>query len=205
MSTTTLFEAHARFAAALDELRRKHVAQFDQWLKTGLTQDRTDSHSDARERIATTRKLFADEFLDQRAPAIIRSFNPNAEYSILEALRAYDAKPEVLPQRAAAAPSLRWQASLWRTVLAAAFGAVVGVIILALQPIPEVPTPPPTVTQPTQPTQPTTQEPAPQQAGVQPPTATATQAPTETTPQPQPPASLITLKREDLVKLLLAA
>jgi hypothetical protein len=200
MSTTTLFEAHARFAAALDELRRKYVAQYDQWLKTALADERTDNQREARERIATTRKLFADEFLDQRAPAIIRSFNPNAEHSILEALRAYDAKPEVLPQRAATAPSLRWQASLWRTVLAAAFGAVVGVIILALQPVPEAPTPPPTVTQPTQPTTPTGQ-----QLNVQGPAVPAAQAPTETTPQPQPPASLITLKREDLVKLLLAA
>src|SRR5262249_50471040 len=138
--------------AALDDLRRKYIADFDQWLRTALAGGIGDAQKAARDRIATARKLFADEFLDQRAPAIIRSFNPNAEHDILQALRTYDAKPEAAPQPAATAVGPRWQASLWRTVLAAAFGAVVGVIILALQPVHEVPTPPATVTLPAPPT-----------------------------------------------------
>jgi len=31
--TTTLLEAHRRFAAALDDLRRQYVTDFDRWLR----------------------------------------------------------------------------------------------------------------------------------------------------------------------------
>jgi len=130
MPTPTLLEAHECFAAALDELRRNYVTEFELWLKTALADNPDSAQKQAPERSAMGRKLFAEEFLDQRAPPIIREFNRDGEYTILETLRSYEARPEMRQRSAAEA---RWPAGVWRMVLAAAFGAVVGVILLALQ------------------------------------------------------------------------
>src|SRR5262245_11933982 len=127
--TTTLLEAHRRFAAALDDLRRQYVADFDRWLRGGA------SAQEADEKIATARAKFSDDFLDQRAPPIIRALNRDAEHDILQALRSFEARPA--PLRRASPSTHRWQAALWRTALAAAFGAVAAVILLALQPVAE--------------------------------------------------------------------
>src|SRR5262245_40297307 len=136
MSTTTLLVAHQRFAVALDDLRRRYLAEFDQWLKTPLAGNLDVAQAEAADRIVAARKEFADEFLDQRAPAIVHSFNPAAEHDILKALRTYEAKPEPrAPRGRPVTAGPPWQAGLWRTVVAAAFGAVVGVMLLSLQPI----------------------------------------------------------------------
>jgi hypothetical protein len=127
--TTTLLEAHRRFAAALDDLRRQYVAEFDRWLRSG------GSPQEADEKLDAARSKFSDEFIDGQAPAIIRALNRDAEHDILHALRSFEARPAPLA-RPAASPRL-WQASLWRTALAAAFGAIAAVILLALQPIEE--------------------------------------------------------------------
>jgi hypothetical protein len=127
--TTTLLEAHQRFAAALDDLRRQYVAEFDRWLRSG------GSPQEGDEKIAAARSKFSDEFIDGQAPAIIRGLNRDAEHDILHALRSFEARPAPLV-RPVASPRL-WQASLWRTALAAAFGAIAAVILLALQPIDE--------------------------------------------------------------------
>jgi hypothetical protein len=127
--TTTLLEAHRRFAAALDDLRRQYVTEFDRWLRSGGSPQETD------EKIAAARSRFSDEFIDRQAPAIIRSLNRDAEYDILHALRSFEARPTPLA-RPTASPRL-WQISVWRTALAAAFGAIAAVILLALQPIGE--------------------------------------------------------------------
>src|SRR5262245_56605803 len=117
--STTLLEAHQRFFAALEELRRKYVAEFDQWLKTAPDEI---LEQDAGERTATARRKFADEFLHERAATIVRSFNPDAEHDILAALKSYYARPEPRAARSSTLAPLRWRVSLWRTVLAAAFG-----------------------------------------------------------------------------------
>jgi hypothetical protein len=127
--TTTLLEAHRRFAAALDDLRRQYVAEFDRWLRSG------GSPREADEKIAAARSKFSDEFIDGQAPAIIRGLNRDAEHDILHALRSFEARPTPLARPIA--PARLWQASLWRTALAAAFGAIAAVILLALQPIDE--------------------------------------------------------------------
>jgi hypothetical protein len=127
--TTTLLEAHRRFAAALDDLRRQYVAEFDRWLRSG------GSPREADEKIAAARSKFSDEFIDGQAPAIIRGLNRDAEHDILHALRSFEARPTPLARPVA--PARLWQASLWRTALAAAFGAIAAVILLALQPIDE--------------------------------------------------------------------
>ena len=127
--TTTLLEAHRRFAAALDDLRRQYVTDFDRWLRGGA------SSQEADEKIATARAKFSDDFLDQHAPPIIRALNRDAEHDILQALRSFEARP--VPLRRPASSADRWQAGPWRTALAAAFGAVAAVILLALQPIAE--------------------------------------------------------------------
>jgi hypothetical protein len=131
--TTTLLEAHRRFAAALDDLRRQYVADFDRWLRAG------GSDQEAAEKIETARAKFADDFLDQHAPPIIRALNRDAEHDILHALRSFEARPMPLqvPLRRPSPFPLRWQASLWRTAVAAAFGAVAAVVLYALQPIAE--------------------------------------------------------------------
>jgi len=127
--TTTLLEAHRRFAAALDDLRRQYVAEFDRWLRSG------GSPQEADEKIGAARSKFSDEFIDGQAPAIIRGLNREAEHDILHALRSFEARPTPLARPVA---SLRlWQVSVWRTALAAAFGAIAAVILLALQPINE--------------------------------------------------------------------
>ena len=127
--TTTLLEAHRRFAAALDDLRRQYVTDFDRWLRGGA------SSQEADEKIATGRAKFSDDFLDQQAPPIIRALNRDAEHDILQALRSFEARPA--PLRRPPPSANRWQASPWRTALAAALGAVAAVILLALQPIAE--------------------------------------------------------------------
>jgi hypothetical protein len=127
--TTTLLEAHRRFAAALDDLRRQYVTDFDRWLRGSA------SSQEAAEKIATARAKFSDDFLDQHAPPIIRDLNRDAEHDILQALRSFEAQPAP-SQRPSPSPD-RWQASLWRTAVAAAFGAVVAVILYTLQPIAE--------------------------------------------------------------------
>ena len=67
--TTTLLEAHRRFAAALDDLRRQYVTDFERWLRG------VGSSQEADEKIATARAKFSDDFLDQHAPPIIRALN----------------------------------------------------------------------------------------------------------------------------------
>src|SRR5262249_19261581 len=130
MQTPTLLDPHEPFAAALDELRRYYVTEFELWLKTALAGNPATAQKEAPERAAMGRKVFAEEFLDQRAPPIIREFNCDAEFTILETLRTYEARPET---RRHSATETRWPTGVWRIVLAAAFGAVVGVILLALQ------------------------------------------------------------------------
>jgi hypothetical protein len=125
--TTTLLEAHRRFAAALDDLRRQYVTEFDRWLRAGAPPQEAD------EKITAARIRFSDEFIDRQAPAIIRALNRDAEYDILHALRSFEARPAPLARPVV---SLRlWQVSVWRTALAASFGAIAAVILLALQPI----------------------------------------------------------------------
>jgi hypothetical protein len=126
---TTLLEAHRCFATALDDLRRQYATEFDRWLLAGA------SPQEADEKIAAARSRFSDVFIDRRAPAIIRALNRDAEQDILHALRSFEARPAPLARPAASPP--HWQASLWRTALAAAFGAIAAVILLALQPIGE--------------------------------------------------------------------
>src|SRR5215813_1201782 len=109
--TTTLLEAHRRFAAALDDLRRQYVTDLDRWLRGGSA-----SSGEADEKIATARARFSDDFLDQHAPPIIRALNRDAEHDILQALRSFEARPA--PLRRAAPSTHRWQADLWRTALA---------------------------------------------------------------------------------------
>src|SRR5215468_3814105 len=125
--TTTLLEALRRFAAALDDLRRQYVNEFDRWLRAGASQQEAD------EKIAAARIRFSDEFIDRQAPAIIRDLNRDSEHDILHALRSFEARPAPLA-RPVASPR-RWQVSVGRTALAAAFGAIAAVILLALQPI----------------------------------------------------------------------
>src|SRR5690242_18037704 len=127
--TTTLIEAHRRFAAALDDLRRQYVAELDRWLRGGA------SPQEADEKITATRSRFSDDFIERLAPAIVRALNRDAEHDILHALRSFEARPTPL-ERPAASTRL-WQVSVWRTALAAAFGAIAAVILLALQPINE--------------------------------------------------------------------
>jgi hypothetical protein len=127
--TTTLLEAHRRFAAALDDLRRQYVTELDRWLRSGGPPQEAD------EKIAAARSKFSDEFIDGRAPAIVRALNPEAEHDILHTLRSFEARPAPLA-RPVASPR-HWQPSVWRTALAGAFGAIAAVILLALQPIGE--------------------------------------------------------------------
>src|SRR4030095_12296371 len=105
--TTTLLEAHRRFAAALDDLRRQYVAEFDRWLRSG------GSPREGDEKIAAARSRFSDEFIDRQAPAIIRGLNRDAEQDILHALRSFEARPAPLA-RPVISPRL-WQISVRRT------------------------------------------------------------------------------------------
>jgi len=127
--TTTLLEAHRRFAAALDDLRRQFVTEFDRWLRAGGPPQEAD------EKIATAVSKFSDEFINGQAPAIIRALNREAEHDIVHALRSFEARPVPIARPLASARA--WQPSLWRTALAAAFGAIAAVILLALQPLSE--------------------------------------------------------------------
>src|SRR5262249_27357794 len=104
--------------------------EFELWLKTTLAGNPGAAQKEAPERAAMGRKLFADEFLDQRAAPIIREFDRDAEHTILETLRTYEARPET---RRHSATETRWPAGVWGTAPAAAFGAFGGGTLPARQ------------------------------------------------------------------------
>src|ERR1051325_2736399 len=188
--TVTLLEAHERFAAKLDELRHRRVVEFDVWLKSALDENPDPAQAAVRDRLAIERKKFVDEFLDQHAPVLLHELNPGAEREILKALRSYEAKPEPKRPPPAAPAERRWQPSLWRMALAAAFGAVVAVILLALQPIGEAPKGQPPAKNEQSATAVTPSAPAGPNEEASPP------------PKEQPP---VTITREKLVLWLIAA
>jgi hypothetical protein len=132
MTETTLLQAREQFASGLDELRRRLLNEFELWLKAAIASDRGAVQSDAAERITGVRKRLAQDFIDATAPAIIRTLNRDAERDILAALQSYEARfePQSLPPKALS--DYHWQPSLWRTAIGAAFGAVIGVVLLAI-------------------------------------------------------------------------
>jgi hypothetical protein len=145
MTPTTLIDAHEHFAHKLDELRCSFVADFAAWLKGAFADGARTGTIEATERITAIRGRFVQEFIDEAAPALIRSLNRDAERDILDALRSYEA--HFAPRATQATPTTAdfhpWQPSLWRTAIGAAFGAVIGVVLLALG---EISTTPPTAT-----------------------------------------------------------
>jgi hypothetical protein len=147
MTSTTLLEARERFSSALDELRRKFLIEFDSWLKTALAADMRAGLADVDVRIGAARKKFAENFIDETAPPIIRLHNRDAELEILKLLRSYDARFEAVPSAPRRSlPADDWQPSVWRAATGGAFGAVIGVILLALQPMDDAPAPAPAIT-----------------------------------------------------------
>jgi hypothetical protein len=159
MTEPTLLEAHEQFATVLDGLRRKQLDALSSWLASALDRDTRGAHAEAPERESIARKRLAQNFIDEAAPPLIRTLSPQSERDILAALRGYEARFEPRPEQASSFPDHQWQASVSRTAIGAAFGAVIGLLLLALGqfgggagPLPtartQVTQEPPAVTQP---------------------------------------------------------
>src|SRR5262245_20095993 len=154
MSEITLLQAQDRFAPALSDLCGKHVRDFDAWLKPALARDLRAGLAEASERMTGARRRLAQDFVHETAPAIVRDLNRGAERDILDALRSYEARLEPAPPRQQSLPEQHWRPSLWRTAIGAAFGAVIGVVLLAIEHVGTVAQPPTAVTQRMAPTPP---------------------------------------------------
>ena len=187
MTETTLLQAHERFASSLDDLRGKHLRDFAMWLEPALARDVRAGLAEAAERITGVRKRLAQDFVHDIAPAIVRDLNRAAERDILDALRSYEARFEPRPPRQQVLPGYRWQPSLWRTAIGAAFGAVIAVVLLAIEQVGAIPQTPPTVTRqvaPAPPAAPNEQTPAPGGAPTSPGPSREVAIPTPSAPPP---------------------
>jgi len=177
MGEITLLEAHARLVSRLDGLCASQRRDFETWLKPALARDLRAGLAEATERMTGARRRLAQEFVHETAPAVVRDLNRGAERDILDALRSYEARFEPPPPRQQSLPDYRWRPSLWRTAIGAAFGAVMGVVLLAIEHVGAVPPAP---------------SPALQQVAPAPPAAPADPAGAPTSPGPSreaaPPA-----------------
>ena len=132
MSSTALSEARHRFASALDELRRKYQSVFASWLDGALNEESTSGWEAISRQIALTRRAFIDEFIDVRAPAIVESLNPRAKLDVNRQLKLFEQDPvdQLSPQHELSADR-RSRPGLMRTVVGAAVGAAVALLVLA--------------------------------------------------------------------------
>jgi hypothetical protein len=134
MSSTALSEARHRFASALDELRRKYQAVFASWLAGALNEETTFGWEAVSRQIALTRKAFIDEFIDLRAPAIVEILNPRAKLDINRQLKLFEQDPvDQLSAQHELSADRHSRPRLMRTVVGAAVGAAVALLVLAPQ------------------------------------------------------------------------
>jgi hypothetical protein len=170
MTATSMIEAAGKFAAALDELRRKHVGAFELWLKGALGNSPDAVEKGIAERIAGVRKQFADEFINGRAPVLLAALNPQSRLDIVQQLRTFEAHADrVRYFDTVTRDGGRGQPGMLRALVGAALGAAAGLLLFLLQ-----------AGGPNEATIPTAQAPSTQ--------ALSTQAPSAQ--QPAPPAAL---------------
>src|SRR5262249_20884137 len=147
MTEITLLQAHQRFASALATLHAKQLQDFDAWLKPARARARHAGFTAEPERAPGARKHLAQDFVHDIAPSIVRDLNRGAERDSLDALRGYEAQFEPPSTPQAALPDYRWRPSLWRTAIGAAFGAVIGVVLFAIDHVAATPPAPTSATQ----------------------------------------------------------
>src|SRR5262245_2153045 len=94
MTTTAMIESVGKFAAALDDLRRKQLGAFELWLDGTLGKNPDTAEKEIAERISGARKQLADDFINSRAPALIGELKPEAKVDIIQQLRSFAAQAD---------------------------------------------------------------------------------------------------------------
>ena len=137
----SLLEIHEQLVTALGALREEKRGA----LLHRLVREPTENWAEITKTIALARQQLIDEFVETTAPPIIKRENPVSANSILETMRKCQARAErsILEEVIAQPEPLRWRPSAVRAILAAAFGAAAGVILLLLihgapEPVPQV-------------------------------------------------------------------
>jgi hypothetical protein len=134
MTAPSMIEAAGKFAAALDELRRKHLGAFELWLDGALGKNPKLADKEIAERVARARTQFADEFINGRAPALLAVLNPDSKLDIIQQLRTFEAHADRVEHFD---PVDRdgglWRPGMLRTLAGAALGAALGVSLFLLQ------------------------------------------------------------------------
>jgi hypothetical protein len=134
MTAMSLTESLGKFAATLDELRRKHLGAFESWLKGALATSASLSQRELVERIAGTRKAFADDFINERAPALLATLAPNSKLDVVQQLRAFAAHADRLQHfDPTSRDDTRWQPGVLRPLIGAALGAAASLLVFLLQ------------------------------------------------------------------------
>jgi hypothetical protein len=132
MIPTTLTDAYRLFTAAADQLRGKHVLDFESTLKSALAGNPHARRNKIQEAARIARDRFSDEFVGVKAPLIFRDLNSNIAEESSQGLKLFDAGIERGPLVEPRVPSDQaWQPGMVRTMLGAAFGAIAALLLLA--------------------------------------------------------------------------
>jgi hypothetical protein len=149
MTAMSITESVGKFAAVLDELRRKHLGAFELWLNGALGKNPDTAEKEIVERIAGARKQLADDFINGRAPSLLATLKPESKLDIIQQLRTFAAQAD--RSRHFDPTNLdggRWQPGLLRPLVGAAVGAATGLLLFLLQAGAPIPASAPATQQP---------------------------------------------------------
>jgi hypothetical protein len=171
MTATSMIDSVGKFAAALDDLRRKQLGAFELWLDGALGKNPDTVQKEIAERIAGARKQLADDFINSRAPALIAEIKPEAKVDIIQQLRSFAAQADPIRHfDPASHADDHWRPGVLRPMLGAAVGAITGLLLFLLQAGAPVPAGTPAAQPPAaQPVPAPTEQPATEQATSAPP------------------------------------
>jgi hypothetical protein len=149
MTATSMIEFVGKFTAVLDELRRKHLGAFELWLNGALGKNPNIAEREIAERITGARRQFADDFINDRAAALIATLKPESKLDIVQQLRTFAAQVDWAQHFDPTSPDAgRWHPGLLRPLVGAALGAATGLLMFLLTASAPIPASAPTTQQP---------------------------------------------------------
>ena len=144
-----MIEFVGKFTAVLDELRRKHLGAFELWLNGALGKNPNIAEREIAERITGARRQFADDFINDRAAALIATLKPESKLDIVQQLRTFAAQVDWAQHFDPTSPDAgRWHPGLLRPLVGAALGAATGLLMFLLTASAPIPASAPTTQQP---------------------------------------------------------